>query len=68
MALPETSSVEATMRPIYSVGQFVRFRRMTSMFEVVRILPVVEDGAALYLIRSTHGEEAIARHHELRKA
>ncbi|HZH50847.1 MAG TPA: hypothetical protein VEZ16_03095 [Microvirga sp.] len=56
------------MRPIYSVGQFVRFRRMTSMFEVVRILPVVEDGAALYLIRSTHGEEAIARHHELRKA
>lgn len=56
------------MQPVFSVGQFVRYRRGAGVFEVVRILPVVEDGMALYLIRSTHGDEAIARHHEIRKA
>jgi len=54
---------------IFSVGQFVRFRKLTGgIYEVVRVLPLVEDGAALYLLRSTFGAEAVARHHELEKA
>ena len=60
---------EASLPSIFSVGQFVRFRKLTGgIYEVVRVLPLVEDGAALYLLRSTLGAEAVARHHELEKA
>jgi hypothetical protein len=68
MAEQKPSPVEAQMRFVYSVGQFVRFRRMAGVYEIIRILPVMEEGGALYLIRSTQGIETIARHHEIQKA
>jgi len=36
--------------------------------EVVRILPVVDDGMVLYVIRSEQGTEMIVRQHELGRA
>ncbi|MCB5175821.1 MULTISPECIES: hypothetical protein [Microvirga] len=57
------------MQSVFSVGQFVRFRKLTGgIYEIVRVLPLVDEGAALYLLRSTQGAEAIARHHEIEKA
>jgi hypothetical protein len=61
--------VEARVLSIFSVGQFVRFRKLSGgIYEVVRVLPLIDDGATLYLLRSTQGEEAVARHHEIEKA
>lgn len=57
------------MPSIFSVGQFVRFRKPTGgIYEVVRVLPLVDNGVTLYLLRSTQGAEAVARHHEIEKA
>jgi negative regulator of sigma E activity len=57
------------MQSEFSVGQLVRVCKMAGrLCEVVRVLPVTEEGRHLYLIRSEQGAELIVRHHELRRA
>jgi hypothetical protein len=54
------------MQSVFSIGQLIRIRRMTRRIcEVVRVLPVAEDGMLLYVIRSEQGAELIARQYEL---
>ena len=61
--------VEDVMQPLFSVGQLVRMRQAAGgICEVVRILPVVDDGMILYVIRSEQGDEVIVRQHELGRA
>ena len=40
------------MRSAFVIGQLVRIRETGRGFEVVRTLPVMEDGMLLYVIRS----------------
>jgi hypothetical protein len=56
------------MQSGFTVGQLVRVGGTGRLFEVVRILPVTEEGRLLYLIRSEQGSELIVSHHELRRA
>ncbi len=56
------------MPSAFAVGQLVRVRETGRICEVVRTLPVVENGMRLYVIRSEHGAELIAQHHELARA
>jgi hypothetical protein len=57
------------MQSSFSVGQFVRLRKvMGRIYEIIRILPLEDDGTTLYVIRSTHGAEAVARHSEIERA
>jgi hypothetical protein len=57
------------MQSSFSVGQFVRFRKVTGrIYEIIRILPLEDGGTTLYVIRSTHGAEAVARHSEIERA
>jgi hypothetical protein len=57
------------MQPLFSVGQLVRMRKAAGgICEVVRILPVVDDGIVLYVIRSEQGAEMIVRQRELGRA
>jgi hypothetical protein len=57
------------MQSVFTVGQLVRVRTMAGrLCEVVRILPVTEEGRHLYLIRSEQGAELIVSHHELSRA
>jgi hypothetical protein len=57
------------MQSAFTVGQLVRVRKMAGcLCEVVRILPDMEQGRHLYLIRSEQGAELIVTHHELRRA
>jgi hypothetical protein len=57
------------MQPLFSVGQLVRMRQAAGRIcEVVRILPVVDDGMVVYMIRSEQGAEMIVRQHELGRA
>jgi hypothetical protein len=57
------------MQPVFTVGQLVRVRKTAGrVCEVVRVLPVTEEGRLLYLIRSEQGDELIVSHHELRRA
>jgi hypothetical protein len=60
--------VESVMQSAFIVGQLVRVRETGRICEVVRILPVVENGMLLYVIRSEQGAELIARQHELARA
>jgi hypothetical protein len=54
---------------VFSVGQFVRAKgRAGGICEIVRILPLLDHGAALYLVRNEQGAEIIVRHHEIEKA
>jgi hypothetical protein len=57
--------VESVMQSAFLVGQLVRVRGTRRLCEVVRILPVVEDGMLLYVIRSEQGAELIVRQSEL---
>ena len=61
-------NVESVMQSAFAVGQLVRVRGTGRLCEVVRVLPVTEDGVLLYLIRSEQGAERITRHHELARA
>jgi hypothetical protein len=57
------------MQSSFSVGQFVRFRKVSGrIYEIIRILPLEDEGTTLYLIRNTQGAEAIARHSEIERA
>ncbi len=57
------------MQSAFTIGQLVRVRKTTGrVCEVVRFLPVMEEGRLLYLIRSEQGAELIVSHHELRRA
>jgi negative regulator of sigma E activity len=57
------------MKSVFTVGQLVRVTKIAGrLCEVVRILPVTEEGRHLYLIRSEQGAELIVSHHELRRA
>lgn len=60
--------LDGVMGSAFVVGQLVRIRETGRICEVVRTLPVVEDGMLLYVIRSEHGAELIARHHDLARA
>jgi hypothetical protein len=61
--------LEDVMQPLFSVGQLVRMRRAAGgIYEVVRILPVVDDGIVLYVIRSEQGADMIVRQRELGRA
>jgi hypothetical protein len=60
--------VESVMRYAFVVGQLVRVSGTGRLYEVVRVLPVTEDGVLLYVIRSEQGAELITRHHELARA
>ena len=60
--------MERVMQSAFVVGQLVRVRGTGRLCEVVRVLPVTEDGMLLYVIRSEHGAERITRHHELARA
>jgi hypothetical protein len=54
---------------VFSVGQFVRAKkRAGGICEIVRILPVLDHGVVLYLVRDEQGAEIIVRHHEIGKA
>jgi hypothetical protein len=56
------------MQPAFVVGQLVRVRPTGRICEVMRILPVVEDGMLLSVIRSEQGAELIVRQYELGRA
>lgn len=56
------------MQSAFVVGQLVRVRETGRLCEVVRVLPVVEDGMLLYVIRSEQGAELIVRQYELGRA
>ena len=57
------------MQHVFSVGQFVRAKgRAGGICEIVRILPLLDHGVALYLVRNEQGAEIIVRHHEIGKA
>jgi len=57
------------MQSAFTIGQLVRVRKMGGrLCEVVRILPVTDEGRHLYLVRSEQGAELIVPHHELRRA
>ena len=60
--------VGSVMQSAFVVGQLVRVRGTGPQCEVVRVLPVTEDGVLLYVIRSEQGAERITRHHELARA
>jgi hypothetical protein len=54
---------------VFAVGQFVRVKeRAGGICEIVRILPVLDHGVALYLVRNEQGAEIIVRHHEIGRA
>jgi hypothetical protein len=59
---------ESVMQSAFVVGQLVRVRGTGRLCEVVRVLPVTEDGMFLYVIKSEQGAERITRHHELARA
>jgi hypothetical protein len=56
------------MQSAFVVGQLVRVKGTGRLCEVVRVLPVTEDGMLLYVIRSEQGAERITQHHELVRA
>jgi hypothetical protein len=57
------------MRSFFSPGEFVRVRRSTSsIYEVVRILPIVDQGGALNVISNKQGAEMIVKQHQLMRA
>ena len=61
--------IGGVMPSVFTVGQLVRVRKTAGrVCEVVRILPVTEEGRLLYLIRSEQGAELIVSHHELKRA
>jgi hypothetical protein len=54
---------------VFSVGQFVRAKgRAGGICQIIRILPLLDHGVALYLVRNEQGAEIIVRHHEIGKA
>ena len=61
--------LECSVQHVFPIGQFVRMKGRTGgLCEVVRILPVLDHGVALYIIRNEQGAEVIVRHHEIGKA
>jgi hypothetical protein len=61
--------MERAMQFAYIVGQLVRLRKPDSgIYEIVRVLPVADEGTALYVIRSKRGAESIAKQHEIKRA
>ena len=57
------------MRCFFSPGELVRVRRSTHcIYVVVRILPIVDDGAALYVIGNKQGAKMIVKHLQLMRA
>jgi hypothetical protein len=56
------------MQSAFIVGQLVRVRETGRICVGVRILPVVENGKLLYVIRSEQVAELIARQHEFARA
>ena len=57
------------MKHLFSVGQFVRARALGSgIHEVVRVLPLLDDGMRLYVVKSARGVETVARHEDLELA
>ncbi len=60
---------ERPVHHVFSVGQLVRTKeRAGGIGEIVRILPVLDHGVALYVVRNEQGAEIIVRHHEIGKA
>jgi hypothetical protein len=57
------------MRSFVSPGELVRVRWSTSsIYEVVRILPIMDHGDALYVISNKQGAEMIVKQHQLMRA
>ena len=54
------------MRCFFSPGEFVRVCRSTHyIYEVVLVLPIVDNGSALYVISNNQEAEMIVKHHQL---
>ena len=49
--------MERVMQSAFVVGQLVRVKGTGRLCEVVRVLPVTEDGMLLYVIRSEQGAD-----------
>jgi hypothetical protein len=60
---------DSPMQDALFAGQLVRLRKPDSgIHEIVRVLPVADEGTALYLIRSRRGMESIVKQHEIKRA
>jgi hypothetical protein len=57
------------MRCFFAPGEFVRVRRSTRcIYEVVRILPILDHGTVLYVISNKQNAEMIVKQHQLMRA